>query len=210
MSDKSTKKEALREGDAAPSSSSDAPDVAAVFVSPDVLHAWPGNPRDNADAVKDVARSIRRFGFGAPIIARRENGEIIAGHTRFLAAKRLRLEKVPVRYLDLTEKEAHVLALADNKLGEIAAWDKDALAKILSEMQADDVELELGTGFSDTAIEKLIGAEDDGLGDDKDEGKARLKGMKYSVITECTDEKDQARLLERLDRDGYKCRPLMS
>ncbi len=187
--------------------SSSSVNAAAEYVAIDAIRPWPGNPRDNAEAIKSVARSIRRFGFGAPIIARRENGEIIAGHTRYLAAKRLRLDTVPVRYLDLSEKEAHVLALADNKLGEIASWDDDALAKVLSELQADDVELELGTGFSDATIEKLLGDQDDGLDDPPVEGGG---APKFTVMAVCKSEQEQGKLLTRLAQEGYKVRAFMS
>lgn len=63
---------------------------AAVYVSPDSLVPWKDNPRKNdGEPVRKVAESIRRFGFGAPILARRDNGEIIAGHTRWKAARDL-------------------------------------------------------------------------------------------------------------------------
>ena len=85
---------------------------AAEYVPVADLRPWVKNPRKNDPAVKAVADSIRRFGFGAPLLARRENGEVIAGHTRLKAAIKLGLTEVPVRYLDLSESEAHALALA--------------------------------------------------------------------------------------------------
>lgn len=58
-------------------------EIPAEWVSPDDLVPWPGNPRKNdGKPVEAVAKSIERFGFSSPIVARRENGEIIAGHTR--------------------------------------------------------------------------------------------------------------------------------
>lgn len=190
------------------------PEPAAVFVALDALHEWADNPRQNADAVKDVARSIRRFGFASPIIARRENGEIIAGHTRYLAAKRLRLKEVPVRYLDIDEREAHALALADNKLGEAAKWDNDLLGKVLAELQADDVDLEIGMGFSDRELDRLIATDDDDgakAADEKGKRTGRaLGGLQYRIVIDCKDEDDQTRLLEWLERENVSCRPLMS
>ncbi len=63
---------------------------AAEWVAIDALRPWKDNPRKNdGEPVRKVAESIQRFGFGAPILARRENGEIIAGHTRWKAAKKL-------------------------------------------------------------------------------------------------------------------------
>jgi hypothetical protein len=103
-------------------------EAAAVWVDPAELRSWKHNPRNNEMAVEQVARSIEAFGFGAPILARRANGEIIAGHTRLKAAIKMGLPKVPVRYLDVSEDDAHLLAIADNKLGEIADWDDPLLA----------------------------------------------------------------------------------
>lgn len=112
---------------------------AAEYVDPSTLVPWSGNPRSNDGAVAGVVESIRRFGFGAPIVARRENRELIKGHTRLKAAIVLGLRKVPVRWMDLSEGEAHALALADNRLGEIAQWDDNALKAVLNGLVDLDV-----------------------------------------------------------------------
>lgn len=131
------------------------PKTAAVFVAVEALTPWTKNPRKNDPAVKAVADSIKRFGFGAPLLARQANGEIIAGHTRLKAAIKLGLTEVPVRYLDLTESEAHALALADNKVGELAEWDDAVLAEVLKGMAeaGDNIE---GLGWSSNDIQKMI------------------------------------------------------
>src|SRR3954470_18937909 len=108
-----------------------APESAAEWVPIDRLKPWDRNPRDNDGVVARVAASIKRFGFGAPIIARRADGEVIAGHTRLKAAAQLGLSKVPVRYLDLDPVDAHLLAIADNKTSELATWNDDALVDVL-------------------------------------------------------------------------------
>ena len=95
------------------------PEAAAVWVPIAELHPWGQNPRLNEPAVAKVADSIKRFGFGAPLLAR-PNGELIAGHTRLKAAISLGLDRVPVRFLDLDPADARLMALADNKLAEIA------------------------------------------------------------------------------------------
>ena len=112
-----------------------------MWVSRNVLKPWGKNPRKNDAAVAKVVESIKRFGFGAPIIARSADGEVIAGHTRLRAAEALGLDVVPVRYLDLDPAEAHLLALADNKLREVAEWDAGAVASILSEYGLEDAAL---------------------------------------------------------------------
>src|SRR5690606_22655938 len=109
------------------------------------------NPRRNDDAVPQVADSIRRFGFGAPIVARRTGpgrGVIIAGHTRWKAARVLGLDRVPVRFMDLSEADARALMLADNKLAEIAEWDDDMLREVISELGSQEFDLS-GLGWPD-------------------------------------------------------------
>lgn len=134
--------------------------TAAEWVALSTLKPWKRNPRKNKEAISAVARSIESFGFGAPIVARREDFRIIAGHTRYEAARRLALETVPVRFLDVTEEQANALALADNKLGEIAEWDNDQLAAILAELRSHDEDLPKIAGFSDEELTKLLeGAE---------------------------------------------------
>lgn len=184
-----------------------ADEAAAVWVDIDELRPWKHNPRKNQKAVAEVARSIQRFGFGAPILARRADHEIIAGHTRYLAAQKLKLRRVPVRYLDLDPDEAHLLALADNKIGELADWDDEKLAAIVSEMKAQDVDVVTGTGFDDEAIAKIVSS----LDDEGEPADSELGGtLTYRLIVDCRDEQDQGMLLERLERDGYTCKPLIS
>src|ERR1019366_4100690 len=120
---------------------------AAEWVEIDALIPWVKNPRNNDPAVDKVAASIEEFGFGAPLIVRRENGEVIGGHTRLKAAIKIGITHVPVRYMDLTEKQAHALALADNKLGEVAEWDDKMLANVFMELAQDGVEGLGVTGF---------------------------------------------------------------
>jgi ParB/RepB/Spo0J family partition protein len=129
---------------------------AAEWVALSALKTWKRNPRKNKEAISAVARSIESFGFGAPIVARREDHRIIAGHTRYEAAKRLAMETVPVRFLDVTEEQANALALADNKLGEIAEWDDDQLKMILAELRSHDAELPAIAGWSDEELAKLL------------------------------------------------------
>jgi site-specific DNA-methyltransferase (adenine-specific) len=127
---------------------------AAEFVNPAELRVWAGNPRNNEEAVDAVAASILRFGFAAPIVARRANREVIAGHTRLKAALKLNLDRVPVRYVDLGEAEAHALALADNRLGEIATWHDAALGEALRNLTAAEIDVG-GLGWSDEALGEL-------------------------------------------------------
>lgn len=124
----------------------------AVWVDVDKLVPWSKNPRRNEPSVETVIKSIRRFGWGAPLTARKANGEIIGGHTRIKAAKVLGIKRVPVRYMDLTEAEAHALAIADNKTNELAGWDDMLLAETVFTFDNLD-----GLGFDDKEIDLLRG-----------------------------------------------------
>jgi site-specific DNA-methyltransferase (adenine-specific) len=112
-------------------------------------------PRKKSDAIKAVADSTRKFGFGMPVAARREDRQIIAGHTRLLAARRLGLTHVPVHYFDLSPEDAQLLALADNKLGEIAEWDEGMLGRILEELKAANADLS-ASGLDAGEIDRLL------------------------------------------------------
>ena len=133
--------------------------AAAEWVGIDELVPWERNPRVNDHAVADVAKSIERFGWGAVIVARKSDNVVIAGHTRLKAAKSLGMDKVPVRWLDLDPAEAAALALADNKLGEIAAWEHETLREVLQALEAESVDL-AGLGFSDGELSALLGGPD--------------------------------------------------
>lgn len=92
------------------------------------------NPRKNDDAVPYVAESIKQFGFKVPIVIDR-NGVIVAGHTRYKAAKQLKMKTVPCLVADdLTDEQVRAFRLADNKVAELADWDIDLLDDELDEI----------------------------------------------------------------------------
>ena len=87
------------------------------------VHPYHNNPRNNAAAVKPVANSIKEFGWQQPIVVDKQ-GTIIVGHTRYKAAKQLKLKEVPVVVADnLTEEQVMAYRIADNSTGEVATWD---------------------------------------------------------------------------------------
>lgn len=111
------------------------------------LTPYENNPRNNDEAVEPVANSISEFGFKVPIVAT-SDGEIINGHTRWKAAKKLKLKTVPVIIADdLTEEQVRAFRLADNKVAEIAQLDIELL---LSEIESvDNLDMTL-FGFTDS------------------------------------------------------------
>ncbi len=137
---------------------------AAVWVPIGQLKPWVRNPRRNdGKPVEAVVESIRRFGFAAPILARKADGEVIAGHTRLKAAEVLGLDRVPVRYLDLDPADAHLLALADNRLGELAEWDDSVLLELLGDLRQQDVDAAKVAGWTDEEIDGLLKAAGDAV-----------------------------------------------
>jgi hypothetical protein len=96
------------------------------------LKPYPNNPRQNDEAVKYVANSIREFGFKSPIIVDKNN-TVICGHTRLKAAEKLGLDTVPVVVADdLTPQQVKAYRLADNKVSEAAQWDFELLEQELN------------------------------------------------------------------------------
>lgn len=128
--------------------------IAAEWTAIGNLVEWDKNPRFNNHAVENVAVSIQRFGFASPIIAQKNSNRIIAGHTRFKAAKKLGLDFVPVRFMDLTDAEADALAIADNKIGELSKWDEDVLRDLIKDLE-DEFPPE-SLGFSELELEKMF------------------------------------------------------
>ena len=120
---------------------------AAVWVDISKLKNWQNNPKKHSPGqVSDLVTSIKTFGWGRPVLAREEDSEIIAGHGSVLAAEQLGLKRIPVRFLNLSERLAHGLALADNKLAEGSRWDNERLPVVLEEQKVD-VRVFEATGF---------------------------------------------------------------
>src|SRR5262245_29697787 len=92
------------------------------------------NPRINDSAVDAVAASLREFGFRQPIVVDTEC-VIVCGHTRFKAAIKLGIEKVPVHVAkDLTPEQIRAYRIADNQTATLAEWNIDLLPLELSQL----------------------------------------------------------------------------
>lgn len=130
------------------------------------------NPRRNDEAVKYVAESIKKFGFKVPIVIDKDN-VIVAGHTRYKAAKKLSLKEVPCIVADdLTDEQIKAFRLADNKVAEKAEWDFDLLFDELDNIFDIDME-SLGFEF-DVEDEETEIFEDDFDSELPEEPKSKL------------------------------------
>ena len=126
------------------------------------------NAKQHTDAqVAQIAASIREFGWGAPILVDGKNN-VIAGHGRLLAARKLGMSEVPVVPMGhLTDIQRRALILADNKIGENASWEDELLGLELAELQSSGFDLGI-TGFSPDEWDALIAGDtdNDGLTDE--------------------------------------------
>ena len=119
------------------------------------LHPDPGNPRRiEEDELAALTRSIATFGVVDPVLARRGDRRVIAGHQRLVAARRAGLTTVPVILLDLPVEDARLLNVALNQIG--GEWDADLLARLLIDLRATaDRDLTL-SGFAEADLQDLL------------------------------------------------------
>src|SRR5512143_3710682 len=139
---------------------------------PEQIEQWPvarlkpyeRNPRTHSDdQVAKVAASIASYGWTVPLLVT-EDGEVIAGHGRLLAARHLGLDEVPViRLSHLSREQVRAYRVADNQLVLAGAWDEELLASELHALNAAGFDLDL-TGFYQEEINNLLALVDEGHG----------------------------------------------
>jgi site-specific DNA-methyltransferase (adenine-specific) len=125
------------------------------------------NSRTHSDAqVAQIAASMKEWGWTTPVLVD-EQGQIIAGHGRVMAARKLDYKEVPVMVATgWTEAQKRAYVIADNKLALNAGWDMDLLKVELQDLQTD---FDLGlTGFTDEELKSLLAETTEGLTDEDD------------------------------------------
>lgn len=132
------------------------PKLAIVYRGLDDLAPYERNARTHSDEqVAQIAASIQQFGFTNPILVG-EDGKIIAGHGRLMAARKLRMPEVPtIELAGLSDEQRRALVLADNKLAMNAGWDEDLLRLELGELNDLGFDLSL-TGFDLDELAKYL------------------------------------------------------
>jgi DNA modification methylase len=131
------------------------------------LVEYPRNPRKNDGAVDRMCGSIREFGFKIPCLVR-SDGEVVDGHLRLKAARKLGITEIPVILCDeWTPGQVKAFRLMVNRSVAWAEWDEELLALELREIQSSDFDLSL-TGFEDEELARLLAAQDaaEGLTDE--------------------------------------------
>lgn len=140
--------------------------------------------------IANVAESIKQFGFVQPIVLDKDNNVII-GHCRLEAAKKLHLDEVPcVMADDLTDEQVKKLRLLDNKLNE-SDWDIDLIAEEIADIDFDgfDVDWELPEDEENQTERKEINLNEN-----------------ISVIVECENDEEAETIFNKLSNEGYVCR----
>jgi ParB-like chromosome segregation protein Spo0J len=160
-------------------------------VSPDPANARK-HPDRNLEAIKG---SLRRFGQQKPIVVD-SKGVVRAGNGTLAGAKALGWTEIAIVRSDLPLSELTAYAIADNRTAELAEWDEDILAGVLSDPDLGDV------GFDESEIAKL------GNDDEPATPEAVSIGELFQVVVECNNEDDQRMLFDRLTAEGRKCRVL--
>jgi len=140
----------------------------AEWVPINSIKPWKDNPRSNAETVQELADAIEEYGWAGDAITVDQWGTIRAGDSRYKAAKKLGMSKVPVRRLKFRDKQhAEMFALAHNKLGERANWNETKLAEIFKRTKRvlNEDEIERLSSFRPEEIkwgpQLIIGGEED-------------------------------------------------
>ena len=161
----------------------------------------------SAKQIDQIARSMKARGWTSRVLID-EQGMIIAGHGRVLAAQQLvgkghsEFSIVPTMIAaGWSDEEKRAYVIADNQLALASGWDTKLLVAELGELSGAGIDMGL-LGFSEDYLARKIGSTTAGpqLGDD----------LAFRVVIECDDEQHQARLLERFAGEGLECKALIS
>ena len=166
-----------------------------LYQAPGKIKPYDHNPRQNDGAVDAVAKSIKSFDFRVPIVVDADN-TIVAGHTRWKAAKKLGLKEVPTVYAaDLTPEQIRAYRIADNSTADLAEWDPEFLADEVAQLPDFD--------FADFGL-----ALDDERQPDDEITRPDLgeDSVGWSVQIICKTEREQADVYNEMQKRGYECR----
>jgi len=132
----------------------------------DALIPYARNARTHSDEqVAQLAASIKEWGWTTPVLVD-EDGEIIAGHGRVMAARKLGIEEVPtMTATGWTKAQKQAYVLADNQLPQNAGWDMDLLSVEMKDLDADGFDLSL-IGFGDDMLANMLVDPTEGLTDE--------------------------------------------
>ncbi|MGI9572276.1 MAG: ParB/Srx family N-terminal domain-containing protein [Candidatus Actinomarinaceae bacterium] len=161
-----------------------------VYKKTSDIYPYDSNPRFHSpDQIEKVANSIKEFGWTMPVLID-ENGEIIAGHGRVLAGKKLGLTEIPcIVETGWSEAKKKAYCIADNKLTESSSWENDFLKLNMEFIKDDGFDLKL-TGFNDNELDKILGNVDFDIGSLEEQGQLDTKQPNVTICPHCGTEYD--------------------
>ena len=165
------------------------------WIDIDSVHPYVRNSRRNDPTVAEVARSIEVFGWQQPIVVDDKN-IIVAGHSRWRAARQLKQNQVPVVRFSGTNEQARYYRILDNRSQENSDWDMDLLRGELI-----DLDHQYPTGFTDQEIDKI-------LGNSESQNNLAEKTV-FEIVVTCENETQQQELYDYVSKDlKRECRVL--
>lgn len=178
--------------------------LAVEYEATDSLVPYVNNANIHSEEqIEQIMASIKEFGFNDPVgVWTNANGEpeIVEGHGRVMAAKKLGLEKLPVIHLDsLTDEQRRAYTHVHNQQTRNSEFDWEMLDMEMGELDFDWGEFGFDLGVS----------VDDGL-QEYDHAPATDNGYEYqeqyAVTVICKDEADQEKVYNKLVKEGYECK----
>lgn len=161
-------------------------DLRPLAVDIDSVHLDPANLRlHDAENIAAIRGSLARFGQRKPIVVNREGSIIEAGNGTWKAAKALGWSKIAAVFVEDDPTTATGYAISDNRAAELAEWDNEALARVLSAWMKQDRELLEGTGWSADDVDALLFDLNPQFEPVDEEEQPRLDEKKKVVCPEC-------------------------
>tara|TARA_R110000824_G_scaffold195727_4_gene378626 strand:+ start:3490 stop:4011 length:522 start_codon:yes stop_codon:yes gene_type:complete len=155
----------------------------------DLVHD-PANVRKHSDRnIEAIKSSLARFGQQKPIVVNGDN-VVLAGNGTLMACKSLGWDNLWVEITPLKGSEATAYSIADNRSAELAEWDDDELAQMLTSLQNDDSIDHLVAGYTDEEIAKLVNKV---MGEETDPAEFNPE---YLVLITCSDEEQQSKVFQ--------------
>lgn len=163
------------------------------------LKEWPGNPR--VHDLDLLAESLAANGQYKPIVVRKKDMRILAGHGTVKAAKRINWTEIDATWFEGDDEEAKRIVLIDNRSPERGGYDPEKHLAMLNSMS--DLG---GTGYAPVDLERLAAIQQTPATTDPAAGGAGPETFEF--ICEAPDGETRQDLIDDLERQGYKCRAL--
>lgn len=135
-------------------------DLEIVYKDIEELKPFKRNPKEHPEKqIKNISKSIEKYGWRSPLLVNFNTGDIIAGHGRVLAARRLGIDRIPcIDGSDMTEEQINEYRYLDNKLNE-SDWDMGILSEDWPTLDFSDFDLTWGVEEEEDGDEEYYGAE---------------------------------------------------